>query len=111
MKLVIAYIQPQQLPAVKQALYKAGVPHMTCTNVLGTTPEAPEHQAFRGVAQDVELFQKVRLELAIQNDELETVTAAIVAGGRESGGHGKIFVVELKDCIEVKTGKTGADAI
>jgi len=111
MKLVIAYIQPQQLPAVKQSLYKAGIPHMTCTNVLGTTPEAPEHQAFRGVAQDVELFQKVRLELAVKDDEVEKVTNAIVTGGRESGGHGKVFVVEMLECIEVNTGKTGPDAI
>ena len=111
MKLVIAVIQPQQLPAVKQALYASQIFHMTCTNILGTEPNKGEHQSFRGVGHEVELFQKVRLEIACNDSFVEPIINAIVQGGRASGGAGKIFVAEMSDCVVIGTGERGPRAV
>ena len=80
MKLVVAVVQPQQLPAVKRALTAAQVYHMTATNVLGTAPERDEHHVFRGVDQEVDLFQKVRLEIAVNEAFVEPTIDAIIEG-------------------------------
>ena len=107
MKLVIAIIQPQQLPAVKQALHEAECYDLTCTNILGTVPNQEEHHKFRGVEHEITLFQKVRIEIAANDEMLEPVIEAITKGGQASGGMGKIFVTELHDCVTVSTGARG----
>jgi nitrogen regulatory protein PII len=111
MKLIIAIIQPQQLPAVKRALYKAQIYHITCTNILGTVPNQGERQTFRGVEHEVTLFQKVRLEFPINDTQVEAAIGAITEGGRDSGGSGKIFVTELYEAVTVLTGERGSAAI
>lgn len=111
MKLIIAIIQPQQLPAVKRALYKAQIYHITCTNILGTVPNQGEYQTFRGVEHEVTLFQKVRVEFPINDAYVETAIDAITEGGRASGGAGKIFVTELYEAVTVLTGERGPAAI
>jgi nitrogen regulatory protein P-II 1 len=107
MKLIIAIIQPHQLPAVKQALYRARIYHLTCTNILGSVPNQGERQTFRGVPHEITLFQKVRVEFPVNDAYVETAVDAIVEGGRASGGAGRIFVTELCDAIEVLTGARG----
>jgi nitrogen regulatory protein PII len=111
MKLIIAIIQPQQLPAIKRALYKAHIYHITCTNILGTVPNQDERQTFRGVEHEVTLFQKVRLEFPINDAYVETAINALTEGGRASGGSGKIFVTELYEAVTVLTGERGPAAI
>jgi nitrogen regulatory protein PII len=111
MKLVIAFFQPHQLPAVKKALHEAQVPHMTCTNVLGTTANLEEHQRVRGVEHEITLFQKVRIEIGTTDEAVDQLVEALVQGGRASGGIGKIFVAELSDCISVETGARGPSEI
>jgi nitrogen regulatory protein P-II 1 len=111
MKLIIAIIQPHQLPAIKRALYEAQIYHITCTNILGTVPNYGERQTFRGVEHEVTLFQKVRLEFPVNDAFVETAIDAIVQGGRASGGPGKIFVTELYDAVTVATGERGPAAI
>ncbi len=111
MKHLIAILQPQQLPAIKRALFDANIHHVSCTNILGTVPNHDEHQTFRGVEHDISFFQKVRMEFFINDDALEPVVEAITKGGRASGGVGKIFVSELQDCITVKTGNRGPSEI
>ncbi|MGE0706561.1 MAG: P-II family nitrogen regulator [Planctomycetota bacterium] len=111
MKMIIAVIQPQQLPAVKRALFAAQVFHMTATNILGTAPEREEHHRFRGVDQEVTLFQKVRLEIAVNEAFVQPTVDAIIDGSRATGGAGKIFVLELGDCIVCRTGERGPRAI
>ena len=110
MKLIVAVVQPQQLPAVKEALAAAQVKHLTCTNILGTTHEA-EHQVYRGVEHEVTLFQKVRIEIAVNEAFVEPTIEAITLGGRASGGFGKIFVSDLHECVTIKTGERGPRAI
>ena len=107
MKHLVAIIQPQQLPAVKKALYEANIQHMSCTNILGTVPNKDEHQTFRGVEHEISFFQKVRIEFFLRDEELDPTIEAITIGGQASGGVGKIFVSELLDCISVKTGNRG----
>ena len=111
MKYIVAVIQPQQLPSVKKALREANIEHMSCTNILGTVPNQDEYQTYRGVEHEITLFQKLRLELFISDEWLEPVIKAICDGGRETGGSGKIFVMELKEVVTVSTGDRGSAEI
>ena len=111
MKMVVAIIQPQQLPAVKRALFKSQIRHLTVTNILGTAPEGAAKHRFRGVEYEISLEQKIRLELPLKEEMVEPAIAAITEGGRESGGFGIIFVTELHDAILVKTGERGDSVV
>ncbi len=109
--MIVAIIQPQQLPAVKSELIEAQVYHMTCTNILGTAPDRSEHTTYRGVDRELSLFPKVRIEIAVNDAFLERTIDALVKGGRESGGAGKIFVLPVEDVVTVKTGERGPRAV
>jgi nitrogen regulatory protein PII len=110
MKIITAFIRPEQLPDIKEALLEADVRHFTATTVMGTAPET-EQQMFRGVGREVTLFRRVRLEVAAQDDQTEVVIAAISKGARESGGYGKIFVTELQDVVKIYTDQRGKEAL
>jgi nitrogen regulatory protein P-II 1 len=109
--MVVAIIQPQQLPAVKNALFDAQIKHLTVTNVLGTAPEGAAKHHFRGVEYQISLLQKVRLELPLKESMVESAIEAITQGARKTGGFGIIFVTELHDAIVVKTGERGEQAV
>lgn len=111
MKLVIAIFQPTQLPAVKRALKDAGFSNLSCTNILGTVPNMEERRRFRGVEHEITLFQKIRVEIAVGDESVESLIDAMIEGGRASGGAGKIFVSELHDCVTVLTGNRGPSQI
>ncbi len=111
MKMVVAIIQPHQLPAVKKALFDACIKHLTVTNVLGTAPEGAAKHHFRGVEYEVSLFQKVRIELPLQESMVEPAIDAITLGARKSGGFGIIFMTELHDVVVVKTGERGEQVV
>jgi nitrogen regulatory protein PII len=106
MKLVVAVIRPEQLPSVKQTLFDAQIRHMTATTVQGTGTRT-EQSMYRGVAKEVSLFRRVRLEIAVNDDRVETAIEAISEGARQSGGWGHIFVTELVDTVTVWTGERG----
>jgi len=110
MKLVVAVIRSEQLPSVRQALFDAQIRHMTATTVQGTGTRT-EQRMYRGVAKEVSLFRRVRLEVAVNDDRLETAVQAISQGARDSGGWGHIFVTELADVITVWTGERGPRAL
>jgi len=112
MKLIIAYIRPEKLNAVKQALFNAKVIKMSVTNALGCGEEQKYHEDYRGVGFEVDLFKKVRLEIAINNDYLQTAVDAIVNGAKTGNiGDGKIFIMDLAECVRIRTGENGRDAI
>jgi nitrogen regulatory protein P-II 1 len=112
MKLIIAYIQPEKLSDVKQELYKAAVYKMSVTNALGCGQQKGYHESYRGVDFEVNLLRKVRLEIAVNEDFVEPTIAAIVTGARTGEiGDGKIFVIELTECIRIRTGERGNEAI
>jgi len=110
MKVINATIRPEQLPAVKEALFEAGFRHLTAIPVLGTAPKT-EQQMFRGVRRELELFRRVRVEVAVHDAQLENAVDAISRGLTESGGYGKIFITELHDVVKVWTGERGTRAL
>ncbi len=112
MKLIIAYIQPHKLNDVKQALYKAEVFKMSVTNSLGCGQQKGYHESYRGVGIEVNLLKKVRLEIAVNEDFVEKTVNAIIEGARTGNiGDGKIFIVDLPQCIRIRTGEKGSAAI
>ena len=112
MKLIIAYIQPHRLEEVKKSLAAAGVGKMSVTNSLGCGAQKGYHESYRGVQFDVNLLKKIRLEIAVTDEFLRTTTDAIIDGAKTGEiGDGKIFVMDLVDCIRVRTGEHGKDAI
>ena len=112
MKLIIAMVQPHKLPDVKKALYDANVFKMTVSNALGAGQQKGYTETYRGVIHEVNLLKKVKLEIAVNEDFVEPTVNAIVKGSRTGKiGDGKIFVVDLPECIRIRTGERGKDAI
>ncbi len=112
MKLVIAMIQPHKLPDVKAALFDAGIHKMTVTNVLGCGQQKGFSESYRGVVQEINLLKKVRLEIAVNQEYVTSTVDAIIKGAKTGKiGDGKIFVLDLPECIRIRTGEKGQDAI
>ncbi len=112
MKLIIAYIQPEKLTAVKQSLYENEVYKISVTNAMGCGQQRGYHESYRGVDIEVNLLKKVRLEIAVNADFVEPTIDAIVKGARTGNiGDGKIFVLDLGECVRIRTGERGNDAI
>lgn len=112
MKLIIAMIQPHQLPIVKKALFNADVKKMTVTNVVGCGQQGGYSETYRGVVHEVNLVKKVRLEIAVNEEFVEPTIKAIIAGAKTGRiGDGKIFVVQLDQCIRIRTEEKGKEAI
>lgn len=112
MKLIIAYIQPYKLQDVKQALYKAQVHKMSVTNALGCGEQAGYEESYRGIKFEVNLLKKVRIEIAVNEDFVDKTIKAITEGARSGQiGDGKIFVMDLVQCVRIRTGETGNKAI
>ncbi len=112
MKLIVAYIQPERLNAVKQSLYEHEVYKMSVTNALGCGQQKGYHESYRGVDIEVNLLKKLRLEIAVNDEFVKPTIDAIIAGARTGKiGDGKIFVLELGDCVRIRTGERGKEAI
>ncbi len=112
MKLIIAMIQPHKLPDVKQALFDADVHKMTVTNALGCGQQRGFTETYRGVIHEVNLLKKIKLEIAVNADYVQPTIAAIMKGARTGKiGDGKIFVLDMSECIRIRTGETGQKAI
>ena len=112
MKLIVAYIQPHKLSDVKQALYERKVFKMSVTNALGCGQQKGYHETYRGVDIEVNLLKKVRIEIAVNDDFVKQTTDAIIKGARSGEiGDGKIFVLDLGECIRIRTGEKGNQAI
>lgn len=112
MKLIIAYIRPERLNQVKQSLFENAIFKLSITNALGCGQQGGFVEHYRGAEQEVNLHKKVRLEVAVNDEYLKATVDAIIQGARtEEIGDGKIFVMDLVDCIRVRTGETGTEAI
>ena len=108
MKLVIAIIQPYKLDEVKEELYAAGVNLITVSEVLGHGRQKGVTEVYRGVKETGNLLRKVRLEIAVNDNFLEATIKAVVKGAKTGEtGDGKIFVMNLEQCIRIRTGETG----
>lgn len=112
MKLIIAYIKPERLNAVKQELFKRNVFKMSVTNALGCGQQKGYVEAYRGAISEVNLLKKVRLAIGVNDEFVETTVEGIIAGARTGKiGDGKIFILPMDDCIRIRTGEHGVDAI
>lgn len=112
MKLIIAMVQPHKLPDVKQALFDAEVHKMTVSNVLGCGQQKGYSETYRGVIHEVNLLKKVRIEIAVNEDFVQPTVDAIIKGAKTGNiGDGKIFVLDLPECIRIRTGERGSKAI
>ena len=115
MKLIIAIAQPAKLEAVKQALTEAEVFRLTVMDVQGFGRQRGHVEVFRGHEIAVNLLRKVQLQIAVNDEFVEPTIQAIVKGGRtgERGeiGDGKIFVLPMDECVRIRTGERGSEAI
>ena len=115
MKLIIAIIQPSRLEAVKAALTEVEVFRLTIMDVQGFGRQKGHTEVYRGHEIAVNLLRKVQLQIAVNEEFVEPTINAIIKGGRTgtSGeiGDGKIFVLPLDDCIRIRTGERGPEAI
>jgi nitrogen regulatory protein P-II 2 len=112
MKLIIAYIQPHKLNEVKQELYREEVFKISVTNALGCGQQKGYHESYRGVDIEVNLLKKIRLEIAVNENFVQRTVEAIIRSARTGEiGDGKIFILELAECIRIRSGETGQVAI
>lgn len=112
MKLVIAIIQPHRLEMVKEELYKAEVNLITVSEVLGHGRQKGVTEYYRGAKETGNLLRKTRLEIAVNDNFLEPTIKAIIKGAKTGEtGDGKIFVLDLKECLRIRTEEHGSLAI
>lgn len=114
MKLIIAIVRPEKLRDVKDALFKENVHMMTIIDVRGCGQQKGFIEEYRGVIEEVELHRKVMLLIAVNESYAEKTIKAIINGARTNGGSvgdGKVFAINLEDCIRIRTGEKGVTAI
>ncbi len=112
MKLIIAIIKPDRLEAVKQELYKAEVNLITVNEVLGHGRQMGVTEIYRGAKEMGNLLRKIRLEIAVNENFVEQTINAIIKGAQTGEvGDGKIFVLDLAECIRIRTEERGGTAI
>jgi nitrogen regulatory protein P-II 2 len=112
MKLVIAIIQPDRLEEVKEELYKAEIHLITVSEVLGHGRQKGVTEVYRGAKEAGNLLRKIRIEIAVNDSFLEPTISAIINGAKTGEiGDGKIFVINLDECIRIRTEERGPTAI
>lgn len=112
MKLIIAIIQPDKLEEVKEELYNAEVNLITVSEVLGHGRQKGVTEIYRGAKETGNLLRKVRVEIAVNDNFVEPTIKAIVKGAKTGEtGDGKIFILDLKECVRIRTEERGNLAI
>ena len=112
MKLVTAIIKPFKLDDVRESLSEIGVQGITVTEVKGFGRQKGHTELYRGAEYVVDFLPKVKIDVAIADDQLDRVIEAITkAANTGKIGDGKIFVVNLEQDIRIRTGETGTDAV
>jgi nitrogen regulatory protein P-II 1 len=115
MKLIVAIIRPEKLEAVQHALNEIDVYLMTVTEVRGCGRQRGFTEVYRGAEFQVRLLPKIKLEIAVNDPFVEPALDAIVRASRTPAtgkiGDGKIFVLPLEECVRIRTGERGNQAI
>ena len=114
MKMVTTVIQPKRLDSVREALSEVGVTGITATEVKGFGRQKGHTELYRGAEFVVEFLPKVKLEIAITDEQVEEVIDTIITACKINGGKigdGKIFVTSLEQVIRIRTGETGPEAV
>ena len=111
-KMVMAYVRPDRLGAVKGALAEIGAPSLTVTNVSGRGSQPAKKGQWRGEEYTVDLHQKTKIECVVADipaeDVVEAISEAACTGEK---GDGKIFVLPVSDAVQIRTGKRGPEAV
>ena len=112
MKMVMAIIKPFKLDDVREALAEAGIAGITVTEVKGFGWQKGHTELYRGAEYVVDFLPKVKLEVAVTEEQAEQVVEAIVkAAGTGKIGDGKVFVYDLERVVRIRTGELDADAL
>lgn len=112
MKLVIAFIKPFKLDQVKDELRAIGVTGMSVGEIRGFGRQAGQTEVYRGAEYKVEFVPKTRIEVAVDDGEVDRVVSTIEAAARTGEiGDGKIIVVPVEQILRIRTGERGADAV
>ena len=113
MKLIVAIIQPEELPEIKEELLKKNIYKFTVTNAKGQGVEFPLKEVYRGISHEIKLLNKIRLEIAVNNDFVNDCVSSICKIARKDGkrARGKIFILPIEECIRIRTNERGEDAI
>ena len=112
MKMITAIIKPSRLDAVLEAVTEAGASGLTVTEVRGYGRQKGKTEVYRGAEYEVKLLPKVKLEIAVPADIVETVIEAVqTAANTNKIGDGKIFVLDLERALRIRTGEQDAAAI
>ena len=112
MKMIMAVIKPFKLDDVREALASQGIAGITVTEVKGFGRQKGHTELYRGAEYVVDFLPKVKLEIAVTDDQVEAVTEAIVkAAGTGKTGDGKVFVYGLERAVRIRTGELDADAV
>ncbi|MCW5580952.1 MAG: P-II family nitrogen regulator [Luteimonas sp.] len=112
MKMVTAIIKPFKLDDVREALADAGVAGITVTEVKGFGRQKGHTELYRGAEYVVDFLPKIKLEIAVTDDQAEMVAEAIIkAAGTGKIGDGKVFIYDLDRAVRIRTGELDADAL
>jgi nitrogen regulatory protein P-II 1 len=111
-KYIIAIIQPDRLDEVVEALTEAQINLMTVSDVMGRGRQKGVAEVYRSHVEPGGLLRKVKVEIAVNDEFLQSAVDAVVKGARTGNiGDGKIFVLDLAECVRIRTGETGGLAI
>ncbi len=112
MKLITAIIKPFKLDDVKDALKAAGVAAMTVSEVRGFGRQGGHTETYRGTEYKVDFLPKARLDILVDESQVDVVVDTIVAAGRTGQiGDGKVWVTDASDVVRIRTGERGPDAV
>lgn len=112
MKLITAIIKPFKLDEVREALSERGVEGLTISEVKGFGRQKGHTELYRGAEYQVDFLPKIKIEIAVSDDLLETAVDAISTSAHTGSiGDGKIFVTAIENVIRIRTGETGNEAI
>lgn len=112
MKYIIAIIQPDRLDDVIAALEEEGINLLTVSEVMGRGRQKGVAEVYRSHVERGGLLHKIRIELAVTNNNLWLAVDAITRGARTGNiGDGKIFILDMQECLRIRTGETGVSAI
>jgi nitrogen regulatory protein PII len=111
-QLVMAYVRPDKLSDVKEGLAEIGAPSLSVTQVSGRGSQPSKKGQWRGEEYVVDLHQKVKIECVVADIDAEDVVSAIEQSAHTGEpGDGKIFVLPVESATQIRTGKTGPEAV
>ena len=112
MKVIVAVIKPFKLDEVKEAVEDIGIQGMTVTDARGFGRQRGHTEVYRGAEYQVDLIPKIRIEIAVDDDQVDEVVKAIVNGARtDSIGDGKVWILPAEQVVRIRTGERGRDAL